>query len=523
MTKRPRAFHPFLIALFPILMLYSKNLHTIDCSETFLPIALSLVATILAWSTLRALRLDGPRASLIVSAGLLLFFSFGPGVRVLDRLGIASSRLGREWLALAFESLGMAGVVALALKKPEFARASTGFGNASAMALVGLSAFGIVKGIGLESGQKPPNAAERPLPVFSRPAGRLPDVYFVVLDAYGRSDALKEVIGFDNSEFLARLEQKGFFIARQSTSNYCQTALSLSSTLNLQYLDDLAGSPSDDRRPLKRLIADNVVFRGFKSLGYRVVRFDSGFDATESIAGDLNLGPPGNLRTFPAMIADQTPLWLLLGSRSIHQPQRLHRERILKVFDDLPSSNHPSDLPTFTFAHVLAPHPPFLFGKDGCDCSDREGTYTLNDNRIDRDGGSEEYARRYRDQVEYLTGRVEEVVSRILATSKVEPIIIIQGDHGSGSRFDADADEPNGLFERMTVLNAIYLPEAHRGAIDPAITLVNTFRLVFDRCFGSKLGLLDDRNYYSAYPRPYVFTEVTGKINRSVPMPEDRE
>ncbi len=516
MTQRTRAIHPFLIAPFPILLLYSRNLHLIDLFEIWLPIALNLGTVTLLWGILRGLRLDGPRASLIVSTGLLLCFGFGPAVRLVDHLEVVPNRLAQEFLALAIESLWLAGVVVLAIKTPDLARRSTGFLNASACALLALSILGIARERWEQPAVIPVRLDDRPIPAFHPPSGRLPDVYFLVLDAYGRSDALRRVIGFDNSAFLARLKQRGFFVADHGTANYTQTMLSLSATLNLRYLDDLAGCPSEDRHPLKTLITESLVFRSFRKLGYRVVRFDSGFDATDSIVGDLNLGPPERLRTFPSLVADQTPLWLILGSRNTYDPRRLHRQRILNVFENLPASSHPSDAPTFTFAHVVAPHPPFLFGADGRDYSEREGAYTLNDTRPEGPDGSAEYARRYRDQAAYLSARVEQVVERILSTSKVEPIIIIQGDHGSGSRFDANTPEPNDLFERMTVLNAIYLPETIRGEINPSISLVNTFRLVFDRGFGSKLGLLPDRSFYSPYPQPYLFREVTGQIHEPV-------
>ena len=201
-----------------------------------------------------------------------------------------------------------------------------------------------------------PLGSHEPVAADPFPSARsdFPTCYLVILDAYGRSDVLKGRIGFDNSGFLERLERKGFVVARSSRANYCQTALSLAATLNLRYLDELAGDPSEDRRPLRRLIAENRVFRSFRQRGYRLVTFASGFDATESFSADLNLAPPGNLRTFHALIADQTPLWLLTGQRASREPHRLHRERTLKVFDELPAVDHPSDGPTFTFAHVLS-------------------------------------------------------------------------------------------------------------------------------------------------------------------------
>ena len=518
MTKRPWAIHPFLLAPLPTLLLYSRNLHTVDASEALTPVALSLVATVAAFLVLRACRLDSKRAALIVSACLMLFFAHGHAIRISSRLGVGPDREHRENLALALEAVGLASVVGLALRKPEFARSLNGPCNAASMALAGLTLAGIANREWTETRDRPSRVADPAVVELSPPTARRPDVYFLVLDAYGRSDVLEQIYGFDNSGFLRRLEGKGFVVARSSTANYCQTALSLAATLNVRYLDDLAGSRSTDRLPLKRLITDNAVFRAFRSQGYRLVTFATGFDATDSIDADLMLAPPSHLGTFHALVADQTPLWLLLGRRAAHEPHRMHRDRVLKVFEELPAASHPSTSPTFTFAHVVAPHPPFVFGADGSDVSGREAAYSLNDSdgwrRLEGHSGPDDYARRYRDQVAYLTDRVERAVDRILATSPTPPIIIIQGDHGPGSHFDAAAERPNDLRERMSILNACYLPDAHRAPIADSITPINTIRLVLDRCFGANLGPLPDRNFYSAYQSPYAFIEVTDELKR---------
>jgi Sulfatase len=521
MMKGPWIIHPFLIAPLPILFLYSRNLHAIEVSQVWLPAGLALMAAVISWGTLRAFRLDGPRAALLVSASLILFFSFGHAARLAGRWGLCESRVGAESLTLAVEALVLASVVGLIVRKADFARSLNGACNASALTLAGLCLIGVATGSLGESGTPPPMVAEPVVPRLSANSGRLPDVYFLVLDAYGRSDVLEEMYGLDNTEFLERLERKGFAVARRSRSNYCQTALSLSATLNFRYLDDLAGSRSTDRLPLKRLIVENAVFRAFRGLGYRLVTFASGFDATESIEADLTLAPRSNLGTFPALVADQTPLWLLLGRRGEHEPHRMHRDRILKVFEELPSASHPAPTPTFTFAHILSPHPPFIFGADGRDLSERERAYTLNDSegwcRLEGHSGPDDYVRRYRDQVTSITSRVEEVVDRILATSSVPPIIIIQGDHGPGSHFDSGSEHPNDLWERTGILNACYLPGFDRESIDDAITPVNTFRMVLDHYFGAGLGLLEDRTYYSAYQSPYVFIDVTGEEELTTP------
>ena len=63
-----------------------------------------------------------------------------------------------------------------------------------------------------------------------------PDIYYIILDAYGRSDVLQTTYGIDNSVFLSQLQELGFYVAECSMSNYAQTELSLSSSLNLNYL-----------------------------------------------------------------------------------------------------------------------------------------------------------------------------------------------------------------------------------------------------------------------------------------------
>jgi len=338
----------------------------------------------------------------------------------------------------------------------------------------------------------------------------------LVAGAEKMSDVLKEFYGFDNGGFLKRLEEKEFVVARRSTSNYCQTALSLAATLNLRYLDDLAGNRSRSRLPLKQLIAESAVFQAFRDQGYRLVTFATGLDATEGFGADLTLAPPSNLHTFHALLADQTPLWTLTGQRALHEPHRIHRDRILKVFDELPSATHPSSQPTLTFAHVVSPHPPFVFGSNGQDVSGTERAYTLNDSegwcRIEGHDGPDDYIRRYRQQIAYITARVEAAIERILTTSTIPPIIIVQGDHGPGSHFDSGSPEPNDLRERMSILNACYLPKAGRTQFQQSITPVNTMRLVVDECLGSKLGPLPDRNYYSTFLEPYVFIDVTRQV-----------
>jgi hypothetical protein len=49
---------------------------------------------------------------------------------------------------------------------------------------------------------------------------------------------------------------------------------------------------------------------------------------------------------------------------------------------------------------------------------------------------------------------------------------------------------------RTAILSAYYLPDGDMSALDPGITPVNSFRLVFDQLFGGKFSRLDDVSYF---------------------------
>jgi hypothetical protein len=58
-----------------------------------------------------------------------------------------------------------------------------------------------------------------------------PDIFFYILDEYSGNTALKQLFHFDNSAFERQLEQRGFYVVKQSRSNYNYTPFSVASIL----------------------------------------------------------------------------------------------------------------------------------------------------------------------------------------------------------------------------------------------------------------------------------------------------
>jgi hypothetical protein len=349
----------------------------------------------------------------------------------------------------------------------------------------------------------------------ANPAGEeavpLPDIYYIILDGYGRADILANLFDYDNTEFLDYLTAKGFYVAHESRSNYCQTLLSLASSLNLTYLDGLVrqiGVEYGGAGPVADMVNNSAVFHFLERHGYELVTFSSGYPGTEIRNADRYLTPRWYPDEFQVTLINMTPIPLVLNA--LYDMHDWHRERILYTFENLPDA---SELPgpTFVFAHIIAPHPPFVFGPNGERIAP-ELQFVLADGShlIERRGMTrEEYVAQYRGQLMFINSRVRGAVDAILSTSQRPVIIVLQADHGPGSMLDWDDPNNTDLEERLSVLNAYYLPDDGDKYLYDAITPVNTFRVIFNHYFGTDLELLDDESYFSTAARPYAFINLT--------------
>jgi hypothetical protein len=344
-----------------------------------------------------------------------------------------------------------------------------------------------------------------------------PDIYYVILDGYGREDVLRDLYGVENESFLDELRNDGFFIAEDGSSNYIQTILSVSSSLNLNYLDGPIrewGADSTDRKMPAEMIQHSLARAFLERRGYRTVNITSGFFPTEIRDADERWGAdtPLGLNVFEQFWILYSPFQTLIPADEFGRPAwgyAAHRERIVEGFEELARvSEEPG--PKFVFAHILAPHPPFVLAADGTPV-EPDRPYRINDGDHYQ-GSMGEYLAGYAGQVRYVNSRLLEVIPEILQNASRPVVIILQGDHGPGSRLSWTSAEESCLWERTSILNAYYLPEEYRAALYPSITPVNTFRLVFREMFGAGYPPLEDARYYSTWYAPYRMQRVSGEI-----------
>ncbi len=504
--------HPFLFALFPIISLYAFNVGSVPLEQLFAPLVFVFLSAIILFVLLRLVFKNTMKMAFFYSVFILLFFSYG---YIGDLIGGYNSDMGNSDLYIF---LIMAIIILLLIyflhKRSRYLFGINKFMNLVSIFLIVLPTINIasyylkqhntsMKAVAHENQVAPP--------VKSGNNTTYPNIYYIIPDAYGRQDILKDFYGFDNAEFIDALRERGFFVAQKARSNYAETHDSIASALNFEYVFDTSKSYDN----LINLEHNSKVSSFLKERGYDIIYV---YATQGNIVASIDLGILSSfhkMNEFDNVLLYSTPLPTVLTRLHLYDPFNLYRKRISQTFDDL-SQSPGWKSPFFIYVHFGAPHPPFVFGKNGEPIAAIKD-FTINDGyRLIRNGRLtlDEYLKYYSDQVSYLNKRVLETIDAILVNSSQPPIIIIQGDHGPRSSLKSwqSAGETN-VKENLSILSAFYLPDNGKEQLYEGITPVNSFRIIFDRYFNGTYGLLEDRSYFREHGKDHdTFVDVTEKV-----------
>ena len=504
-------FAPFLLSIQPVLQLFAINVAELSVSEILRSLFVSFLFGVVVLVAAFLIFRNGRRASLIASLFLFLFFLFGD-IAVWTARTFALGPARANLITLIVVALLMLAWIWLVRNRLKDITSINLYFNLLAVLLF-LNAGIRMADYLLENGFA--STARGPVPIVSESAEPRPDIYYIILDGYGRQDVLQAFYDFDNTSFLNKLGAKGFYVAAESSSNYIQTMLSLSSSLNLDYLQTLKanGTPLENRGDLIELVDNNDVRSLLAENGYQLISFQNEYKATIPTADIYYEDSQTGVTAFESILIDHTMARVLshipaLNKALIEMPYDTHRQHILSTFTKL------QDVPAldgnyFVYAHIIAPHPPFVFDEHG-NVVAHDTPFTLNDaNYYLREHSQKSYLTGYRRQIQYVNAQVLETIDAILKRSETPPIIIIQGDHGPGAHLHWGSLEQTIPAERFGILNAYYFPDQDYARLYPSISPVNSFRVVFNQFLGADYALLPDRHYYSSWSFPFDFVEVT--------------
>ena len=507
-------FFPLLLTIYAILFFLDNNIAQVDIHAADRLLLFFSAATLLLLFIMTLVLHDIRRAGLVVFIFGMIFFTY-PHERMVVQENLPALII--PMILIPVNILLMAGAFWVAIKASRDKMATLSmYLNAITLSLVLIQVTLIlvyeykITAYWRAARLKVPQHTAEVNPGNSS----FPDVYFIVLDGYARADVLQDELSLDNSDFLEALRERHFFVADCSMSNYAQTEQSLASTFNMMYIDQIVSGIKDTHLSedyFSPYIKNNLVRQYFESIGFQTVSFFTGYTWAQWPNATYFLGDPRvegtnakSLIPFESKFLSRTLFYYMEKNLEnlglVKTPQitglagrGVDRAIVLYALDELPVVVQLRG-PKLVYAHIMLPHPPYVFGPNG---EEQDLSTDISDVTVLNQG--------YRDQVLYANKRILPIIDTILEESRGNVIIVLEGDHGIISARDAA--------EHMKNLNAYYFPDHEYSDLYPWITPVNSFRVILSNYFGQNSPLLKDQSYFSEFSADKTFSLIPNPCN----------
>lgn len=494
-----------LFGIFAVLFLLVNNLGQTSLISSNISFLIAIIASLVISGCCVFLIHPLSKAYLAAIVLNLAFFTYGHIFNLVKGISLGPYILGRNAIFFPGFLFITAFFLVLILKMPAPKKFPVGIFN---IFLLSLCLFQIIKiaiyqdlSVGIAPSLRPINNEQ--ITNTDLLSNQDPDIYYIIIDGLAREDVMKSNFKYETYDFQEELGKRGFLIPECAFSNYEDTARSLTSSLNMSYLDDLGIKDSqvfDDDFALGaiyNILHENKVLTYLKGRGYKFVSFRGFFPVNDFTEADYYFNYLENKqgnddlveRNFRSLFIQTTildrgkqfieahpklasflprslyeflaPDAIQFSSRSYQwYTQHMYQFSKLASIPKLPGKK-------FIYSHFYTTHQPYVLKTDG------RLLWPINE---DNDG--------YVAAVQYTTQRILEIVDQIITDSSNPPIIIIQADHGK---------EGGQELDKFKILNAYLLPGVEKKAIYPTITPVNTFRIIFNKYFDANYPLFPDK------------------------------
>ena len=499
------AILPLLLALVPSLYHYSNNVEKLTLSSLYSMLVFNGILAIIVYVVCLAVTRLQPYKAAIASSIFLIFFNiYGLTFRYLLHLDLVRIR---HYTFLPVMLLLAAYLIFFIARLRESIQVNI-WKNLAIVVSV-LVVFNLVRIIPPElkkwtSG--PSSAAVSAASLQTEQAGTdrpRPDIYYIVFDEFS---GLQPVRAYWPKEkgavdaFAAFLRDRGFFVAEESHGSSKSTLRELATRLNYK------SYPFEtDETTYFNEIADNRAMRYLKSLGYTTVVIDEtdlAYASARSIRADtfynfwsssfpqskavaqargFTLDEFGELVMNNTML-DAIPTQYRSYSRQYKENDPVviqHNNLITFATENVNDENVPS--PKFVYVHLLLPHLPFIYTRNG-------------------EIASVEQFKNWNNYIEtylYTLKVAERMVNNIQndADPANPPVIVLQSDHGVRNE---SANNQGVIYlenypeqYKTWILNALYLPGLDTSKLSQDIDPINTFPIIFNTLFDAGIPLVN--------------------------------
>jgi len=473
---------PFLFTIFPIILLYSENIDEIRISDFLFPLILTFLLSLVAFVSLNFLLKNSLKTGFIVSLLATVFFSYGYIFNILQTTFLFDLHLIRHaYVVIPFVLFLIVGIYHIVKTKRNLNSFRSIFNVISIVMILSISPNIIT--FYIENDSEPEsNKIISELQLYQKQT--FPDIYHIVLDEYTSSHVLQNDFQYDNSDFITNLKNLNFVIPSNPLSNYPATEYFLSSTLNMEYLEDKF-QLKNERLNINDTINDNFVMQFLKKHNYKIIIPYSGYGPPDKfLASDENIC--SNVLVLKNKFLVELLRTTIMNYLVEIQIENERRYIQLCTLSELPNIGKENTKPTYVLAHLFIPHAPYLFDKDG------NPTSPLSNKLKGLQGWNNKEG--YLNEIQFINKEIESVATKILTHSK-NSIIIIQGDTGSSILDDPKIDD--FIKKRLSILFAIYLPNINEDVFPDTPTSANIYRVIFNNYFATDYNILPDRYFTS--------------------------
>lgn len=515
---------PPLFAASFVLSIFQDNISEVTLPKLFAPLILAVFFAVLLTSLLAAVFRDKVKTAVFGSVLIIVFFAYNELLPYSPKIKLAlgSFKFDRDDLLFALCTLVLTILFVLVLRTKRYLLAPAKFLLLVSIFTLAIPLFGVSQ-FELVQKSKDVETSRLQLPVVDKTKldeSQFPDIYFIQADSYAAAKVIKTNFGFDNSAFIKYLEEKGFYVAQDATSNYPKTFLSLTSILNMEYMDYLAvHKNSADLTITEPLLENHNSMKFLKSLGYKYYHMGSWWGPTKNNKyADENITLSRKnlvgIDEFDYVVLESTMLRPFLSNIlprvAVGGSERDYRNIIEYQFAQLAEvSKRPG--PKYVFVHLIAPHDPYVFGRD-CQPIGKDERETLTTEK------------NYENQVLCVNKKLEVVINQILENKQRPQVILLHSDEGAPflrerlkprDNWKTASNEMIGT--KYPVLAAYYLGGIEDSGLYQSITPVNAFRLIFNNYFGKQFPLLPDKNYIIPDVKHlYNFKDVTSIVKEEL-------
>ncbi len=483
--------YPFILALASPFSLYLHNARETAFRNAARTLIVAFLLTLVFYFLNRLIYRKARTARAVTALSMLFLVNYGDLSTFGSSHPVFGLDLGDYVFLITFFIL-LTAVLVMVFKKSEKASANIElFLGFTALAFAAILLVNSVS-LAIQSRQKATQASEAQAASTTQANTQDPDIYFIILDTYTSSDVLVSSFGFDNSDFEQQLRDLGFYIPEKSYSNYDGTVQTISSVLNMDFVQSFTDpdTPDPAHTAVTAKSIDNEVRKLLKERGYSIATFTSEYfwlmwrDADHFIEPVRKNFLVAGLTQFEFMAIKKSMLYLLYETSptifdvllfhvgNVGQDKYQEQSFLIENLSEVPEDGRPR----FVYAHSTITHYPLLFHADGT-------MIPLADQGASSDDYAKENVRQsYIETIRYLNSKLVIELSAIIEANP-NTVIILQGDHGYPRE-----ENKNAIFF------AVYDP---KGSLNDqaCVTPVNVFRRIFNTWFGTQYKYLPDTVY----------------------------